>query len=225
MFGWLSGREHTRTRGTSLLQPQRVTVATTAGARFAAHSQPSNHTPSTHATHLRHHHYLHHSHVISNTHNNNKNEAPATALYPSSFHCVEEWDSFTDGDGAVGVSSGNSLSYATHHYHGHLLMCASEDGTLSFLNTLRAPPASMWPSSSSPSSLSSSRWSERETRPSPSVLQAHSNAIFDACWIDKETKVATAAGDQTVGVFDIVNMQRLHTLRGHAASVKCVRAR
>ena len=61
------------------------------------------------------------------------------------------------------------------------------------------------------------------------AFEAHHNAIFDVSWKPDQNasslQLATASGDQSVKVFEIVSsedVKLLHTLRGYTRSVKCV---
>jgi len=54
---------------------------------------------------------------------------------------------------------------------------------------------------------------------------AHHNAIFDCCWMDNDTRLATCSGDQRCRLWDVNTQQLVVTLRGHTGSVKTCAAR
>ena len=53
-------------------------------------------------------------------------------------------------------------------------------------------------------------------------MPCHNNAVFDMSWSSDDRQIATASGDRTCGVFDIVEGKQLLSLEGHANSVKQV---
>lgn len=53
--------------------------------------------------------------------------------------------------------------------------------------------------------------------------QAHENAIFDVCARPGHCHLATASGDLSVGLFDVVQRASVASFRAHRGSVKCVR--
>ncbi|KAI2629133.1 WD40 repeat-like protein [Hypomontagnella submonticulosa] len=55
------------------------------------------------------------------------------------------------------------------------------------------------------------------------IFQAHTNAIIDLCFSDDDHRLATASGDQTGRVIDMITQTPLRILQLHAASLKQVR--
>lgn len=53
--------------------------------------------------------------------------------------------------------------------------------------------------------------------------QAHENAVFDVCARPGRCHLATASGDLTVGLFDVVQRTLVASFKAHRGSVKCVR--
>lgn len=53
--------------------------------------------------------------------------------------------------------------------------------------------------------------------------QAHENAVFDVCGRPGRCHLATASGDLSVGLFDVVRRAPVASFRAHRGSVKCVR--
>ncbi|XP_077551953.1 denticleless protein homolog [Haemaphysalis longicornis] len=53
--------------------------------------------------------------------------------------------------------------------------------------------------------------------------QAHENAVFDVCARPGCCHLATASGDLTVGLFDVVQRMLVASFKAHRGSVKCVR--
>ncbi|KAK3597123.1 hypothetical protein CHS0354_038042 [Potamilus streckersoni] len=51
--------------------------------------------------------------------------------------------------------------------------------------------------------------------------KGHDNAIFDLAWLEKEEKLLTASGDQTVVLWDVENT-KLDTFKGHTGTVRSV---
>mmetsp|Transcript_34049 Transcript_34049/g.59344 ORF Transcript_34049/g.59344 Transcript_34049/m.59344 type:complete len:380 (-) Transcript_34049:154-1293(-) len=54
-------------------------------------------------------------------------------------------------------------------------------------------------------------------------FNAHYNSIFDVSWSVDETRVMTASGDTTAGVWEVGNSQQCYRLAGHEASVKTIK--
>lgn len=99
--------------------------------------------------------------------------------------------------------------FSTTLFDGHALLTGDEDGILTVLDTRRSLRDQM-----------------RVIAPShtpPARFRAHDNAIFDAVWMNNDTRVASASGDATVRVFDPETLFRTALCRGATASVKCVR--
>lgn len=55
-----------------------------------------------------------------------------------------------------------------------------------------------------------------------SQFLAHPNAIFDVQWTDRDTKLLTASGDQSIKLWDAETEQCIVSFRGHGGSVKSV---
>ncbi|KAA8914899.1 putative cell division cycle protein cdt2 [Sphaerosporella brunnea] len=52
------------------------------------------------------------------------------------------------------------------------------------------------------------------------TFQCHDNAIFDLCWSPDDKLLATASGDQTCRIFDVMKQRTLSSLQHHQNSVK-----
>ncbi|VDI80479.1 denticleless [Mytilus galloprovincialis] len=52
--------------------------------------------------------------------------------------------------------------------------------------------------------------------------RAHSNAIFDLAWMGGDSKLLSAAGDQTVVLWDVPTAKKLNSFQGHTSSVRSV---
>lgn len=90
-----------------------------------------------------------------------------------------------------------------------LLAGANEAGVVGIFNTARSSdpttPTSLWPSDCK-----------------SDCFQMHHNAIFDLAWLAGEDRIATASGDQTIGLADVVTQKKIGELVGHQGSVKAV---
>ncbi|KAG6832908.1 hypothetical protein H0H92_004792 [Tricholoma furcatifolium] len=98
--------------------------------------------------------------------------------------------------------------YACSYTHGAknggipLLAIATEQGSVHFVNT--------------------SRRKDWDPEPPRTTLQIHHNGIFDAKWNADDKLLATCSGDQSAHISCPVTERVIHTLRGHASTVKCV---
>lgn len=67
---------------------------------------------------------------------------------------------------------------------------------------------------------------EKDLTPSFSTtylgIACHDNAVFDISWSPDDHRLATASGDQTSRVFDVISQQLTDVLMGHRSSVKQV---
>jgi WD40 repeat protein len=66
---------------------------------------------------------------------------------------------------------------------------------------------------------------ERSLRPKEcsnvSLFRAHDNALFTLKWYDRDSKVISGSGDQSIRIHDVVTGQATHQLQG-VGSVKCI---
>ncbi|XP_065661265.1 denticleless protein homolog isoform X3 [Hydra vulgaris] len=83
--------------------------------------------------------------------------------------------------------------------HGNMLGVADEDGHVKLIDSRKTKNSSLV-----------KEWS------------AHSNAVFDIAWVNNDTKMATASGDQTARVWDIEKSETTAIFRGHTCSLKSV---
>lgn len=51
-------------------------------------------------------------------------------------------------------------------------------------------------------------------------MPCHNNAVFDMSWAKDDRQIATASGDRSCGIFDIVEGKQLSSFEGHSNSVK-----
>ncbi|CAN8064715.1 unnamed protein product [Agarophyton chilense] len=103
-----------------------------------------------------------------------------------------------------------AIHFSNTALHGHALLAADEDGIITILDTRRSLRLQLHAYPLSPDAP-------------PSRFRAHTNAIFDAVWINADRDIATASGDTTARVFDIEHNIRKATCRGASGSVKAVR--
>lgn len=92
--------------------------------------------------------------------------------------------------------------------HGKLLAIADEEGYISVIDTHAER-------------LPTSLHGDSEVRPKAQWL-AHHNTVFDIAWAKGDTRLYTAAGDQSVGVWDTGRAALVSSLRGHNGSIKSV---
>ena len=55
--------------------------------------------------------------------------------------------------------------------------------------------------------------------------QVHSNAVFDLEWLEREDKILSGSGDQTIVLHDVPTGDKLETFRGHVYSINSISAR
>ncbi|GFO27926.1 denticleless protein homolog [Plakobranchus ocellatus] len=92
-----------------------------------------------------------------------------------------------------------ACSFAKMHHHQHIIGVVDEDGFLVLYNTLKTGKASVI-----------------------KTWQVHTNAVFDLEWLQKEDKILTGSGDQTIVLHDIETCSKLDIFKGHASSVKSI---
>ncbi|THU71921.1 hypothetical protein C4D60_Mb04t06610 [Musa balbisiana] len=102
-----------------------------------------------------------------------------------------------------------AVSFCKTSRNSHILAVSDEDGYVSFFDTRRSLP-----------SYASCRESTAESRVCEWV--AHSNAIFDICWIKDDNEILTASGDQYVKIWNAEKRKCIGILAGHTGSVKTV---
>lgn len=123
----------------------------------------------------------------------------------------------SSGSGVLSVESNGvpapplAVAYGKKKGDGHLLAVADEEGYISIFNTRLALPTFM----TTQFNTEKSRWKS---------WVAHSNAIFDVCWIQDDTRMLTASGDQTIRLWDVESHAALGVMRGHCGSVKSLSA-
>ncbi|MCO5593175.1 hypothetical protein L7F22_047181 [Adiantum nelumboides] len=100
-----------------------------------------------------------------------------------------------------------AISFGKTVDHSHLLAVADEEGFVSIFNTCKKLPSSL----NAPRLTGSAR---------KEFWLAHSNAIFDICWVQDDKRLLTASGDQTVRLWDIEARAGLGVMKGHTGSVK-----
>ncbi|KAJ4974853.1 hypothetical protein NE237_008027 [Protea cynaroides] len=122
-------------------------------------------------------------------------------------------DSSDFGAGVVSIEHNGAVnpplavSFCKSNRNSHFLAVSDEDGYVSFYDTRRKLP-----------SFTSCRENAAEARICDWV--AHSNAIFDICWIKDDSRLLTASGDQSVKLWDAEKRECLNFLMGHTGSVK-----
>ncbi|KAG0603589.1 hypothetical protein M758_10G105300 [Ceratodon purpureus] len=119
----------------------------------------------------------------------------------------------SSGSGVLSVESNGisapplAVSYGKKKGDGHLLAVADEEGFVSIFNTRLALPTFM----TTQFNTEKSKWKS---------WMAHTNAIFDICWIQEDTRMLTASGDQTIRLWDVESHAAMGVMRGHSGSVK-----
>lgn len=122
-------------------------------------------------------------------------------------------DGACSGSGVLVVEPNGSpapplaISFGKTVQHSHLLAVADEEGFVSIFNTHRKLPSSL----NAPLSTGNVR---------KELWLAHSNAVFDICWVQDDRHMLTASGDQTVRLWDIEARAGLGVMKGHSGSVK-----
>ncbi|KAH0839726.1 WD40-repeat-containing domain protein [Lanmaoa asiatica] len=98
--------------------------------------------------------------------------------------------------------------YACAYSHGAkgcgapILAVATEEGSVSFLNT--------------------SRRREWDFEPQRTTFQPHENGIFDVKWSLDDSMLATASGDKSTRICSVETQNPLQLLQTHTSSVKCI---
>ncbi|OQR91877.1 hypothetical protein ACHHYP_04259 [Achlya hypogyna] len=103
------------------------------------------------------------------------------------------------------------IAFSEEKMDGSLLAVADEEGCLSFYNTRDARPR--LPPQHQP----------HDHAPPIARIAAHENAIFDMIWCNQDAYIATASGDQQIGIWDVETGAHVYHLSGHSMSVKCIR--
>lgn len=122
-------------------------------------------------------------------------------------------DGACSGSGVLMVEPNGSsapplaISFGKTVEKSHLLAVADEEGFVSIFNTCHKLPSSL-------NSLVKTGSARRE------LWLAHSNAVFDICWVQDDRQMLTASGDQTVRLWDIEARAGLGVMKGHTGSVK-----
>eukprot|EP00250_Pteridium_aquilinum_P025937 c31928_g1_i1 orf=3-488(-) len=122
-------------------------------------------------------------------------------------------DGACSGSGVLMVEPNGSpapplaISFGKTVKHSHLLAVSDEEGFVSIFDTFRKLPSSL----NAPLLTGSAR---------KELWLAHSNAVFDICWVQDDRHMLTASGDQTVRLWDIEARAGLGVMKGHSGSVK-----
>ncbi|KAJ3024065.1 hypothetical protein HKX48_007245 [Thoreauomyces humboldtii] len=95
-----------------------------------------------------------------------------------------------------------ACAFANTSKHGHKLAVADEEGIIGIIDTNK-----------------DNRWEAEHARPQ---WLAHVNAIFDICWTSDDRQIASAAGDQTVRIWDVETARCTAIFQGHNCSIKSV---
>nr|GMC97321.1 denticleless protein homolog A-like [Ipomoea batatas] len=102
-----------------------------------------------------------------------------------------------------------ALSFCKTSSNCHIVALADEGGYVSLYNTRSK-------------FLSSSTYQENAENAMISEWIAHDSAIFDICWIQEDSNIVTASGDQSIKVWDVKEQKCLRALMGHTGSVKSI---
>ncbi|CAH9088894.1 unnamed protein product [Cuscuta epithymum] len=100
-----------------------------------------------------------------------------------------------------------ALSFCKTSRNCHIIAVSDEGGYISLYNTRSK-------------FLSSSTNQGNAERAKISEWVAHENAIFDICWIQEDSNIVTASGDQSIKVWDAKEQKCVSALMGHTGSVK-----
>ncbi|KAK9846359.1 hypothetical protein WJX81_002384 [Elliptochloris bilobata] len=121
------------------------------------------------------------------------------------------------GAGTIQVNTLNGLHgsppfcahYNLEHYGRRFLAIADEEGYVSVVDTSAPLPSDLH------------LVADDSVRPR-AQWEAHKNAIFDLAWAKGDTRMLTASGDQSIGLWDTLSARRISAFHGHAGSVKSV---
>ncbi|XP_021892022.1 denticleless protein homolog isoform X2 [Carica papaya] len=100
-----------------------------------------------------------------------------------------------------------AVSFCNTSKNSHIFAVSDEDGFMSLFDSRKKFHCR-------------ATYEENTERARISEWLAHSNAIFDVCWIKEDNSVLTASGDQTIKVWDVEKKKCTSLLTGHSGSVK-----
>ncbi|KAL3833130.1 hypothetical protein ACJIZ3_007866 [Penstemon smallii] len=102
-----------------------------------------------------------------------------------------------------------ALSFCKTNKNAHILALTDEGGYVTLFNTRQKFG-------------DSSSYQENAEKAKVSEWVAHSNAIFDICWIKEDTYILTASGDQSIKIWDTQEQKCIRALMGHSGSIKSI---
>ncbi|KAJ0971544.1 hypothetical protein J5N97_019503 [Dioscorea zingiberensis] len=102
-----------------------------------------------------------------------------------------------------------AVSFCKMSGNSHFLAVGDEDGFVSLYDTRRSLP-------------SATSCTEKSGKARVFDWIAHTNAIFDVCWIKDDSHIMTASGDQTIKLWNAENKKCMVLLAGHTGSVKSI---
>ncbi|OQS00093.1 hypothetical protein THRCLA_06234, partial [Thraustotheca clavata] len=105
------------------------------------------------------------------------------------------------------------IAYSRVKMDGKLLAVADEEGVLSFYKTQQEVKREK---------IDKIHRRDQHGNPIARIV-AHENAIFDMIWCNRDEYIATASGDQRIGLWDVETGRQIYNLPGHSMSVKCIR--
>ncbi|KAH7686197.1 denticleless protein [Dioscorea alata] len=101
------------------------------------------------------------------------------------------------------------VSFCKMSGNSHFLAVGDEDGFVSLYDTRRCLP-------------SAASCMEKSGQARVFDWIAHTNAIFDVCWIKDDSNIVTASGDQSIKLWNAENRKCMGILGGHTGSVKSI---
>ncbi|KAM0945844.1 putative transcription factor WD40-like family [Dioscorea sansibarensis] len=101
------------------------------------------------------------------------------------------------------------VSFCKMSGNSHFLAVGDEDGFVSLYDTRQCLP-------------SAASCMEKSGQARVFDWLAHTNAIFDVCWIKDDSHIVTASGDQSIKLWNAENRKCMGILAGHTGSVKSI---
>ncbi|KDO29859.1 hypothetical protein SPRG_19738 [Saprolegnia parasitica CBS 223.65] len=137
-------------------------------------------------------------------------EGDVTQLMLAALQCPRDNVFFCQQDDDLQPVPPFHIAFSQEKMDGTLLAVADEEGCLSFYATHDRKALS-------------THHQAHEHAPPLARIAAHENAIFDMIWCNRDAYIATASGDQQIGIWDVETGAHVYHMAGHTMSVKCIR--